>query len=220
MKFGQRSLLLTLLGLGLAASGYCGSYDDYFVAVRQDNPIELRALLDRGFDPNTVDPKGQPSLISALKLDSVKVAQVLASESATQIDVRNHQDETPLMLAALKGYSDICSILIERDADVNKPGWTPLHYAATGGNAEIIQKLLANHAYVDAESPNGSTPLMMAALYGTADAVRTLLNADADTGIKNSLGLTALDFAKKSERNEVIELIASKIRAQRSKAGW
>ena len=40
-----------------------------------------------------------------------------------------------------------------------------------------------------------TTPLMMAAHYGTAKAVKLLLEEGADPRIKNSLGLSALDFA-------------------------
>ena len=44
---------------------------------------------------------------------------------------RSARDESPLMLAALHGLLAECQTLIQLGADVNKPGWTPLHYAAT-----------------------------------------------------------------------------------------
>jgi ankyrin repeat protein len=96
---------------------------------------------------------------------------------------------------------------VENDADVNKPGWTPLHYAATAGNVPIIELLLDNSAYIDAESPNGSTPLMMAAMYGTPESVKVLIQAGADLNVKNQLGLTALDFAIRGNRENAKELI-------------
>ena len=98
-------------------------------------------------------------------------------------------------------------LLVENDADVNKPGWTPLHYAATAGNVPIIELLLENSAYIDAESPNGSTPLMMAAMYGSPESVKTLIQAGADLNVKNQLGLTALDFAVRGNRQNSKELI-------------
>jgi ankyrin repeat protein len=75
--------------------------------------------------------------------------------------------------------------------------------------------LLENHAYIDAASPNGSTPLMMAAMYGTVDAVKALLDAGADPLLKNGLGLTAIDFASQVQRDDVVNVIASAVRAQR-----
>ena len=84
------------------------------------------------------------------------------------------------MMAAFKGHKELVRKLIARDADVNKTGWTPLHYAATSGHLEVMLILLDEHAYIDAESPNKTTPLMMAAKYGTTEAVRLLLEAGAD----------------------------------------
>ena len=180
----------------LSFGASAGAYDDYFFAVNQDNDTVVSSLIERGFDPNTVSPSGQHGLLLALRLKSVKVAHVLANAPGTDIETRNGQDESPLMLAALRGYLDLCLLLIGRDADVNKPGWTPLHYAATGGHVPVIKALLDHHAYIDAESPNGSTPLMMAAMYGTLESVQFLLSVGADASVKNELGLTAADFAK------------------------
>jgi ankyrin repeat protein len=84
-----------------------------------------------------------------------------------------------------------------------------LHYAATGGHVEIIQLLLDESAYIDAESPNGSTPLMMAARYGNAKSVQLLLNEGADVQVKNQLGLTALDFAIQGKRLDAAKLLES-----------
>ncbi|MEY3124016.1 MAG: hypothetical protein RLZZ573_536, partial [Pseudomonadota bacterium] len=130
------------------------------------------------------------------------------------------QDESPLMLASLKGYLDLCKKLINRDADVNKPGWTPLHYAATGGHVAVIRLLLENHAYIDASSPNGSTPLMMAAMYGSASAVKLLLESGADSALKNDLGLTAIDFALRVQHQDSVDILAAFIRANRPKGAW
>ncbi len=180
----------------------------------------VSALLDRGFDPNTLNPEGEYGLILALRERSLHVAEVLIANPATRVEVRTAEDESPLMLAAIRGYAAVCQQLIERDADVNKPGWTPLHYAATGGHEDIMQLLLDNNAYVDAASPNGSTPLMMAAMYGTAAAVRLLLEAGADPSLKNDLGLTAIDFAAKVQKTDSVAIIAEFIRAQRPKGSW
>lgn len=208
---------LAALGVNLA---HAGSYDDFFFAVRQDNAPVVRSLLERGFDPNTEDPSGQTGIFLALKSRSEKVALVLVSVAQIDLDKRNAQDETPLMLAALRGYIDVCRALVKRDADVNKPGWAPLHYAASGGHLEVIRLLLDNHAYIDAESPNGSTPLMMAAMYGSVEAVQLLAEYGADLGIKNELGLTALDFARRGGKPDSATLLESLSRSARTGGTW
>jgi ankyrin repeat protein len=197
-----------------------GSYDDFFSAIRQDNSPAIQDLLRRGFDPNTPNPQGLHGLFLALKEPSFKVAEVLVSDPRTKVELRNASDESPLMLAALKGLTDLCKQMIDRDADVNKPGWAPLHYAATGGNISTLKLLLDSHAYIDAASPNGSTPLMMAAMYGTDTAVKLLLESGADPALKNNLGLSALDFATQAQKPTSVEAIASALRARRPAGTW
>lgn len=184
-----------------------GSYEDFFKAVQFDNVRVVQRLLQRGFDPNTVNPEGVPALMLAVREPSLKVAELLASHPDTKTEVRNDKDESVLMLAALKGYLPLVQKLVDNDADVNKTGWTPLHYAASGGHVQVIELLLENSAYIDAESPNGTTPLMMAAMYGSPEAVKHLIQAGADLQIKNQLGLTALDFAIRGQRQNAKELI-------------
>jgi len=209
--------LIVLIGY---CSAYAGSYDDFFDAIRRDEAPVVRGLLKRGFDPNTVNPQGEHGLILALRERSLNVVDALLESPLTRVEVRTAQDESPLMLAALRGHFDLCKTLIARDADVNKPGWTALHYAATGGHIAIIRLLLDNHAYIDAAAPNGSTPLMMASKYGTDEAVRLLLDAGADPALKNALGLTAIDFANQVQRDDIVQIIAAAVRAQRAKGTW
>ena len=184
-----------------------GSYDDFFKAIDLDQPEVVLELLQRGFDPNSPNPKGQPALMLAMQKSSIKVAEVLIGWKTTNLSIHNPQNETPLMLAAINNQLEWTQKLINKGADVNQPGWTPLHYAATKGNIEIMRLLIDSHAYLDAESPNGTTPLMMAAHYGTPMATKLLLEEGADPRIKNQLGLTALAFARQAKKQESAQYI-------------
>lgn len=218
----QRRSVLALALVAASAVAHAGSYDDFFTAIRRDDGAAIAALLRRGFDPNTRDPKGQVGLTLALQLDSRKAFDALMGARQLDVEARNVQDESPLMLAAIKGHVEVVKALIARDADVNKPGWTALHYAASGTtpeHARIIALLLENHAYIDAASPNGTTPLMMAAQYGTSDAVQLLLDEGADPSLKNQLGLSASDFALRVSRKETAETIAAAIRRRQPNRG-
>jgi len=201
---------LRTLGLVLAAALSTGSafavdYDsvDFFRAVNVDNDGAVTRMLAAGLDPNQLDPRGQPALIVALQSQSLKVAKVLWDAKGIQIDIRNHAGETPLMMAALKAEVDAAAALVAHGAAVQKDGWSPLHYAATGGSAAIVRLLLSKGATLEARSPNGSTPLMMAARYGNEEAVDALLAAGADRTAKNDLGMDASAFAASAGRDRL-----------------
>jgi len=200
-------LITYLFVLIVFSNANAGSYDDFFTAVRRNDPATVSALINRGFDVNTLGPTGEPGLLMAVRDSTVKVVEVLLKAPKIKVELRSAQDESPLMLAAINGLTEICKQLIAADADVNKPGWTPLHYASTKGHLDIMNLLLENNAYIDAESPNGTTSLMMAAQYGTPEAVKLLLQAGADPLVNNSLGMTAFDFATSADRPDAIKLL-------------
>jgi ankyrin repeat protein len=156
----------------------------------------------------------------ALREPSLKSAEVLIDWPKTNVNALNSKGESALMLAVLKDHQALAEKLIKKGADVNKTGWTPLHYAATHGHLALISLLLENNAYIDAESPNGTTPLMMAAMYGTPEAVKLLLQEGADPQLKNQQGLTAVQFAQRGNRPDAVEAIAAAIRAKRPAGQW
>jgi uncharacterized protein len=217
----KRNFLLFLLTLTLiGGSAFAGALDDFFSAVKNDDTRTVTNLLFRGFDPNSVDAKGYTGLLYAAREGSLKVATLLLSQNKTLVEARTPQDESVLMMAALAGNEALAKALIDKGADVNKPGWTPLHYAATKGHAGIAKLLLEHHAYIDAESPNKSTPLMMAAMYGTFEVVKLLVEEGADVSLKNEKGLTALDFAKIANRPDAQTYLAKVMDARRPKGAW
>jgi ankyrin repeat protein len=191
--------LYVFIGFSLSNAG---SYDDFITALTFDKPEVIEKLLARGFDPNTPNENGVPGLLVALQSESPKCAMVLAKHPNTQVNVRNALDETPLMLAAINNQIDLAKILIERGADINRPGWSPLHYAATRGHREMMRLLLDHDAYIDSESENGTTPLMMAAYSAPPLAVKLLLEEGADPTLVNHGQASALDFALSKDRQQ------------------
>jgi len=215
--------VLCLLPALTAPAAWANSYDDFFTALKRDDVPTLQKLAARGFDLNTLDPQGQHPLYLALRDETDRAAQFLLSQASVKVEHRNAKGESPLMIAALKGKLEMVRRLIERKAEVNKPGWAPLHYGATHSGERslpVVRLLLEHHAFIDAQSPNGTTPLMMAAQYGNAQVVKLLLEEGADTAMKNEQGLSAIDFARRASRADVAEAISAAIRAKQPKGTW
>lgn len=184
-----------------------GSFDDFFIAIRNDNASAIADLLKRGFDPNTRDETGQPGLTIAMQERSLNAARALLASKPIDVDALNSAGETALMMAALKGELTGAQWLLDRGARINRVGWSALHYAATGPEPKLVQLLLDRGAEIDAQSPNGTTPLMMAAHYGSEDSVKLLLARGSDTRRRNHLGLSVMDFAKKSGRAPLVDYL-------------
>jgi ankyrin repeat protein len=201
MKKYSKFIVYLSLFTGFSFS-HAGSYDDFFKAIHFDHVQDVQKLLRRGIDPNSPNEKGVPALLVALQSGSYKTAVLLAQEPQTRVEVLNPSNESALMMAALHNQLEVATVLIERGAEVNRKGWTPLHYAATRGHIAMMRLLLENSAYIDAESPNGTTPLMMAAYYAPPLTVKLLLEEGADPTLRNQAKVTALDMAMANDRKQ------------------
>ncbi len=198
--------LLVCLAFSVAKAG---SYDDFFRAVNVDNDWAVKSLLQQGFDPNSVSEAGQTGLYLAMREGSPKVAAALLADPRTRPDLANAVGETALMMAALRNRLDWAERLLDRGAAVNREGWTPLHYAATGAEPPLLALLVSRGASLEAPSPNGTTPLMMAARYGSEDAVFWLLSKGAQLAARNQQDLTAVDFARLAGREKLTARLAA-----------
>ncbi len=197
-------LLLSVLSLTACATAATSNTALVKAVVFNDTKAVAQAL-KAGVDPNSRDEKGNPLLVIAMREKSADVATLLINDQRTDLDATNAAGENAMMIASLQGLTPMVKLLIDKDAEVNKKGWAPLHYAATNGHDDIVQILLDASAYVDAESPNGTTPLMMAARGGHITTCKVLLDGGADVRLKNQLGMTAVDFAMQSNQKEIAD---------------
>jgi ankyrin repeat protein len=181
----------------------------YFRAIPLDDERAVRAVIARGLDPNLRDPeRGETGLIIAMRNDAMRVAQVLLAHPKVQVDAQAPNGNTALMMAAYQKNKPGVLALLAKGAQVNRPGWTALHYAAAAGDLDIMKLLLERHAYIDAESPTGTTPLMLAAREGQQEAVRLLLEEGADAALKDrAWNETAAEFALRAQKPWIAEQI-------------
>lgn len=98
--------------------------------------------------------------------------------------------------------------------ELDKWGWTPLHWAVYYRSLPVTKFLLENGADPNVQTDAaygsmhaGSTPLMIAAYYGLPDFAEVLLKRGARTNIADDNGITAIDYARRYQYTEVIQLI-------------
>jgi len=206
--------LYVFIGFSISKAG---AFDDFFKAIVFDQVPVIGNLIYRGMDPNTPTEKGEPALVFAVRSGAPKSVAFLLKQPGIQVDAANTADETALMLAANANDLVSANLLIEAGASINRPNWTPLHYAASKGHTAMMRLLIDNDAYIDAESPNGTTPLMMAAYYASHMAVKLMLEEGADPNLQNQDGQTALDMALSKDKKLSAQYIRVFIRALETK---
>lgn len=145
--------------------------------------------------------------------DVAEVQRML--QAGADVNVRDEEGATLLMLASYAGNSAMVDALIKAGANVNAQdarGWSPLSRAVYNaeqdrGFAEVVQKLIDAGANIEAPIAYGVRPLMLAAGYGETAVVEVLLKAGADVLAKNEGGFTALMMVKQKHYVDVVNLL-------------
>ena len=184
---------------------------DFTKAAKFDDVSEVKSLIQAGVRPNTLDPKGNPMLIVAIRDKSLQVADLLLANNAIHVNLMNKSGENPLMMASIEGELPLVETLVLKNkAEVNKSGWTPLHYACTTGKLSVAEFLIARGAKVNALSPSETTPLMMAVGSGNDLLIKLLLDNGADLRMRNHEGYSAIDVAALFSKDDIREGLMSR----------
>lgn len=89
---------------------------------------------------------------------------------------------------------------------IENNAYTLLGLTIKMNSRQVFQKLIDEKADVE-KSCDGKTPLMFAAKYGNTELAKKLLTNGAKKDTKTDKGYTALDYARKYEKPEMIKLL-------------
>lgn len=154
----------------------------------------------------------QFTLNEAVRLNDIVLVEALIDDD-TDFSEGDQLGETPLHIAAVRGYGEIALLLIEKGADVNARdvrGLTPVHAAAWQGHRQMVALLAAKGADIHARDQDGLTPLHTAALAGRKETVDLLIARGAEINAKSKNDLTPLHTAALSGDRETVALLVDK----------
>jgi len=151
---------------------------DFGIACFRGDEAEVTNLLAAGANCNCLNPMTKASAIMGpAQRGHIGVIRLLVKAGANT-NYATSTGENALNLAASKGHSAICTLLVEE-----------------GGAA------------VDGMDSDGNTPLITAALMGLAGTVRELLRLGANPRHKASGNVTALSVATRGGHRECADIL-------------
>lgn len=112
--------------------------------------------------------------------------------AGVDVNRRGNLGETALEGAAWHGDERGVDALLRAGAVVEAPRGRALQFAAVGGHAAVVRRLLAAGADPDVRDDSGRSPLSLAAVGGHLPVVEVLLGAGAETELRSDTGMTAL----------------------------
>ena len=118
----------------------------------------------------------------------------------------------PIVIAIKNGNLETVKKMIQTEVDLNKhyePGYTPLCTAIKFNQLKIVVFLINQGADPKIMS-NKKTPLMFAAKYGHLAIAKLLIEKGADKRTLSPKGLSALDYAYKYDKAELVTLLQKK----------
>ncbi|XP_011701700.1 PREDICTED: kinase D-interacting substrate of 220 kDa [Wasmannia auropunctata] len=152
------------------------------------------------------------SLASYITDDNLVGLQSFLENKRVQVDDRDENGSTALILAATKGKIHFIRELINHGADVNAEdadNWTALLCAAKEGHTEICLELLEHGADLEHRDMGGWTALMWATYKGKSTTVTMLLGRGADVNAHGNFHISSLVWAAGRGYTDIVkDLIA------------
>jgi ankyrin repeat protein len=156
-------------------------------------------LIRYGANLNARDDEGNTPLHIATKFGQLDVVlELIAAVQSPSTAVPSTSSSTP----SFRSNSNITQINLQ-----NEDGMTPLMFAASMNQTEILQILLAHGAAIDEVDNKGRTALIHACRSGHNEIVNILLMSGANVQIKDAKGRGALEVATEAEEEDIVNLL-------------
>lgn len=209
--------LLLAQGADIGATSANPDYGSTAVAQALDrhHTETAKVLLESGADANSTYSQGsQRTLLHAVvrqySWDSRKSEIELLLEKGADLEAKDDDGQTPLVVAVQKELVETVNFFIEEGADIeakDSHGLTPLMVAVQKSKLDTVNLLLDEEADLAAKDDLGRTPLIVAVQKSTPGMVNLLLEYGADLEATDNHGRTPLVMAVRSGRCENVEFL-------------
>ncbi|PGH29263.1 hypothetical protein GX50_07978 [[Emmonsia] crescens] len=166
---------------------------------------------------NVLDVEGYAPLHHAASKGHFSVVKLISSVKGSDVDILSKSGCTPLFLAATNGHASASSVLVEKNAGIEKechvggpPLPTPFLAAAKNGHWAVVEVFLQRGIKPESEDSQRRTPIFIAIEKGHRPVVKLLLEWGANPDHKDRRGFTPLSTAAIHGDETVIQMLLKK----------
>jgi len=175
---------------------------------KSKNLKNLKILIDNNVNVNDYDiiTKSTPLHYACSENGSMEIVKLLLSSKKINLEVKNHKGKTPFLLACEKDNTEIITLLLSYNVDVNTTddrNFNALHICCFNSCIETI-KLLVTKTKINCNALNDlrNTPLHISASIGCLKSLFLLMKyGNAIPTIRNLERRMPLDIAISCENN-------------------
>ncbi|UCC71624.1 MAG: ankyrin repeat domain-containing protein [Gemmatimonadota bacterium] len=204
--------MLLARGAGVNAQNHSGETALHWAVIRNQRAVAF-LLVQNGADTELRENYGRtPLLWVARETGNVEIATLLI-EAGADVNARDRAMDTPLGLAAWRGFEDLVDLLLAEGAAVPTGGaeaQTLLAFAAEKGLARLFNIVAGGEVDLTVRNDNGGTLLHSASEGGVKEVVEALLDLGLEVNEADRYGRTPLHYAAENGRSEAAEVLIAR----------
>jgi ankyrin repeat protein len=177
-------------------------------AIRAQDPVLTKRLIDGRADPNAKDKDGYLALPLAAAKRNEAICRILL-EAKADPNATDKDGRSSLHYSAVWGPTTVCKLLLDAKADPNAEadGKTALLWAVHKSTKEQFKLLLEAKASPHARDKDGKTALHLATSDDIEAICKPALEAKADPDAQDNSGDTALHVAASKGNEPICKLL-------------
>jgi uncharacterized protein len=165
-------------------------------------------LIESGSDINTDPDIDYTPLMCAVELNSIQLVKKLI-DSGADVNAWGNESNPPLSLAGCNACKEIYQYLLplidpNYHDDFIEEG---IFISVSSESLAGLEFFVSMNANVNCNNELGETPLIFAAKYGYISSSEKLIQLGADRNLQDNESNTALSYAVKRNRSEIIKIL-------------